>query len=159
TSALALPVFAFSPDLNRVAMKSGVDASSSGHAAAMKLVDMASGTELWNSAQALDGQPVGLAFSSDGRRLAAASSLGYVSIRDAARGQGARAPWGMVDPIMSVAWSPDNRWLATAGTMSVRLWDVEAGEPVREIDLRIESMERMIATFQGLRDQLKKGSE
>ncbi len=73
-----------------------------------------------------------LSWSADGKQIAG-SSDGFITIWDALTGkQLQRLTSGMMsERIQSIAWSPDDRWLA-AGTYSGRiyLWDMQRNIPV-----------------------------
>src|SRR5262249_25012661 len=67
-----------------------------------------------------------LAFSPDGRRLAAGSYDGdAIKIWDLTTGQQARLLSGQA-PVSAIAVSPDSRWLRTASDSSVNLWDLQS---------------------------------
>lgn len=90
-----------------------------------------------------------LAFSPDGRWLASAcggesialagrSLERSVRLWDITTGREARDFTGHNDGILSVAFSPDGRLLASAGEDgTIRLWDVTSGREIRRMDVKI----------------------
>jgi serine/threonine-protein kinase len=72
----------------------------------------------------------GVAYSSDGRRLASAGGDQTVRVWDAAGGQELLALKGHTGQVWGVAFSPDGRRLASAGTQdgTVRVWDAAGGQ-------------------------------
>jgi WD40 repeat protein len=65
-----------------------------------------------------------LAFSPDGRWLAAAGSGGPVRVWDLSRGRALHSVVGRGVRAQSLAFSPDGRWLATGGQDgALRIWD------------------------------------
>jgi serine/threonine protein kinase/WD40 repeat protein len=77
---------------------------------------------------------VKLAFSPDGRHLAAAGVDGRVRVLDAATGHLVRQLTGPVGPLRDVAFNATGKLLAAAGdTPEVRIWDLTTGDVVRTI--------------------------
>lgn len=68
----------------------------------------------------------GLAFSPDGKRLAAACSDGEVRVYDAATGKMVESAKEHKESVFSVAYSPDGKKLLTVGKDAIKVWDVEA---------------------------------
>jgi WD40 repeat protein len=69
-----------------------------------------------------------LAYSPDGKRLAAAAANGPVLILSAQTGMRVHALSGHGLGTLTVAWSPDGRWLATGGQDGkARIWEAETG--------------------------------
>jgi WD40 repeat protein/serine/threonine protein kinase len=120
----------FSPDGQSIAVAWHV--RSGGRNSCVQLYD-ARGTLRWTSAT-IGAQVTKLAFSSDGRWLAAAARDGRARVLDAQTGQQVHKLSGFVGALHDVAFHPDGKRLATVGdTPEVRLWDLESGELLQTI--------------------------
>jgi WD40 repeat protein len=87
---------------------------------------------------------IGVAWSPDGSRLAAASVGGPVTVFDAATGKPVHELKGHGFGTTAVAWQPGGSLLATAGQDGkVRLWDTTAGTEVKAIDGGAAWVERL----------------
>ena len=76
------------------------------------------------------GQPIlGLAFSGDSRLLAGASSDNTIIVWDLARRELRYAPLQGHDAVEDVVFSPTGKKLASLGSGTVRVWDLEATKP------------------------------
>jgi WD40 repeat protein/tRNA A-37 threonylcarbamoyl transferase component Bud32 len=74
-----------------------------------------------------------VAFSHDGKRLAS-TGYGEVKIWDAATGRGTLTLEGHGDSVASVAFSPDDRWLASASwDGTVKVWEAATGRETRTL--------------------------
>jgi RNA polymerase sigma factor (sigma-70 family) len=86
-----------------------------------------------------EGEAGSLAFSPDGKILAARSQDGTIVLWDAPTGkelQRFRGPPGLLDSGSLIAFSPDSRILAAPADAShVSLWEVAKGKPVRSFAL------------------------
>ena len=78
---------------------------------------------------------IDLAWSPDGRYIAAASVLGPVTIFEGRRQEVIHAFEGHEFGTMSIAWRPDSKVLASAGQDGkIRLWDMTSGEATHSLD-------------------------
>ncbi len=75
-----------------------------------------------------------MAFSPDGRKLAAVGDLGILHVWDAATGEELIAPVSETSGYRAVAFSQDGERVYTGGQdSSVRIWDVASGENLRNL--------------------------
>lgn len=72
-----------------------------------------------------------LAVRPDGKKLATSGHDGIVRIWDAEAGSFERALVGHEARVTGLAWSPDGKYLASAGYYTARVWDGATGLPVR----------------------------
>ena len=78
---------------------------------------------------------IDLAWSPDGKYVAAASVLGPVTIFEGHRRAVIHAFEGHEFGTMSIAWRPDSKVLASAGQDGkIRLWDMTSGEATHSLD-------------------------
>ena len=122
---------AFSPDGTRIAT-SGDDKS-------IRLWNAETGEQLWCAA---DAAPAGrLAFSPDGRHLAVGrhdgEGPGEVTIRATDDGAVVSALEGHAGRPVSVSYSPDGKWLASASAGEVVVWN--AGQGSEQFRLRVDT--------------------
>jgi WD40 repeat protein len=76
-----------------------------------------------------------VAFTPDGRTLAAGCGNGTVMLWDTASGSEIRMLDGHSGSVSSVAFSPDSRILASgSGDTSVKLWNVESGSEIQTLE-------------------------
>jgi WD40 repeat protein len=96
-------------------------------------------TRLWNTRDWSElsfgrtARSYSLAFTSDSRLLAVASDYGNVDVWDMQIGQKLPVKITHKEGAFAVAFSPDDRYLATAGSEAIHLWDVSAWPLSRQI--------------------------
>ncbi len=127
----------FSPDGKRLGALTGHGVSEAGNSPG-EITE--SGVRFWDLATRAELAPLRLplrsarvvAFSPDGRRLAAGGDDPKVVIVDANSGELLAELSGFTGRIQSVVFSPDGRQILTAGQdPTLRLWDSETGRLVR----------------------------
>jgi WD40 repeat protein/predicted Ser/Thr protein kinase len=118
---------ALSPDRTRVA----VGLNTEDGQCRIGIFDTSSGEERANWAADLEGQIIALAFSPDGRRLAAGGDDHVIHIWDAVTGKPLTQCRGHTSKVLSIAFRQDGRRLVTgAHDGTVRQWDARTGRPV-----------------------------
>jgi len=75
-----------------------------------------------------------VAFSPDGRRLVSASRDRDAILWDVVSGKPLRVLRAHFGPVADAEFSPDGRWIVTAGPRSVGLWKASTGELVRLLE-------------------------
>lgn len=86
--------------------------------------------------QGLDGEPLSLAASRDGRLIAAGSRTGAIVLWDSATGQARQTMRGELATVTTVAISDDGALLAAAGPPAqpqVEVWDVATGRRLQSL--------------------------
>ncbi len=129
----------FSPDGRLLATLVAMDSQ-------VKLWEVATGRELRTLAGStgaglfgMSGGFYSIAFSRDGRQIAAGGYDGSIKVWDVSTGRETRAMGGTADggskvPIFQLAFGPDNRTLVATG-LGVSFWDVSTGQRVRSLDM------------------------
>jgi WD40 repeat protein len=69
-----------------------------------------------------------VAFNPDATKLASGSNDNTVKIWDLANGREIRTYRAHKDKVAALAWSPDGKWIASAGGNEIHLWDPESGK-------------------------------
>ena len=98
----------------------------------IRVVDLASGKELW-TAQAADENVTALAFSADGKKLASGAGFVESAVRlwDVATGREFARLEGHRTYVRSLVFWPDGETLASAsGDQTIHLWDMSSLSPV-----------------------------
>ena len=99
--------------------------------------DMPAGTRRWVGQTQQPTRIRRVAWSPDGTRLGGGGSDGCVYVWDATDGTLLLRLVGHKGAVMSVAWSPDGNWLASAGGGSeggeLFVWEAHSGERVRTL--------------------------
>jgi eukaryotic-like serine/threonine-protein kinase len=132
----------FSPDGNRIAIS--LQYYSFNQPEEIKVVDLLTRRELWSSrGQRLSvSDPATtnwvvsyhIAFSPDGRRVAAPSGDNTVRVRDAETGREVLLLVGHGSRVTDVVFSPDGQRIASADyDSSIRVWDSNSGEQLAEL--------------------------
>ena len=98
---------------------------------------------LWGDIPRNSWRVLDLAFSPDGRVLAASCQAGEVKVFDPANGQELARLEGGPDPVPCLAFSPDSRLLATACGDQIRLWAAGTYRLVRTITGRHEPIQAL----------------
>ena len=93
----------------------------------IRLFDTTTLTEAGSPLLGTGGQVQALAFSPDGRTLAAATSKGMMTLWDVESRSVRRARFSASQGAVAVSFSADGATLATAGPGGVTLWDVATG--------------------------------
>jgi hypothetical protein len=132
--ASAATVLAVSADGARIATG---EAAVSSSAAFVALRDAATGRQQaaleWPGR--LEAAAADIAFSADGKYLAAASGAGHLAIWETASGKSLHSrPLACIADARALAFSPDGRLLAVAARNQVEIWNVAIGQKVLTLD-------------------------
>jgi WD40 repeat protein len=124
---LRIEALGFSPDGTRLVSTQGET---------LKLWDARTGENLF-TVQAHDSVVGGVAFSSDGTRIATASRDGLAKVWDASTGNELLSLIGDGSPLSGVAFSPDGRQLATAGAFGIRTYSLNIADAMQLAQARL----------------------
>ena len=114
-------VLAFSPDGRTLASTSGTE---------IKLWDTASGA-MTATLTETTSDVYSVAFSLDGKTLAAGNDDGTIELWNVASGANTKTLTGHTDQVWSVAFSPDGKTLASGSKdCTVKLWQVSDGKNI-----------------------------
>jgi WD40 repeat protein/serine/threonine protein kinase len=98
------------------------------------LLDAATGRSLGSLQERRLGPIYSVAFSPDGRYVAAGGWWRMVQIWDLERREPVRSLARHSQPVLAIAFDPTGCFLATAGyDQTVLIWDVQAGEPIQTL--------------------------
>ncbi len=122
----------FSPDSKLLACGGGPPTQEG----ELKLIDVAAGKVTLNVTDKIHSDTVfGVAFSSDGKRLAACGADKFVKVWEVPSGKFLKSFEGHTHHVMGVGFSADDKMLASAGADNVvKIWDYEKGEQARTIN-------------------------
>jgi len=108
----------------------------------VRVWDASSGKELLNLKDN-PGNVWSVAYSPDGKKLASTAGQwdknkkewqGEIKVRDASSGKVLQSFAGHSDEIKRIVYSPDGKWLASAGKdKTIILWDAASGKPVQTL--------------------------
>src|SRR5262249_57813220 len=97
----------------------------------IRLWDMATGRKIGDLLTGHTGPIDSVAFSADGKTLAAGGQNGTVRLWDVANQEPITTLTGHTAPVYSVAFSPGGKTLASGGADgTIRLWNVTNQEPI-----------------------------
>ena len=91
----------------------------------VRVLDVATGREV---ARIRTATPLGAAFSPNGRRIAVVGQNGTGEVVSAATGKKLFSLPSGNESTFDAGWSPDGRWIATAGNPTVRIFDAATGK-------------------------------
>jgi RNA polymerase sigma factor (sigma-70 family) len=79
----------------------------------------------------------GVAFSADGKMLAAGGYGGSILLYDAATGRKLRQLKSLTNQFPTVAFAPDGKTLAAASSRTIQIWNFATGEELRRFDIKV----------------------
>ncbi|HEY7312303.1 MAG TPA: sigma-70 family RNA polymerase sigma factor, partial [Gemmataceae bacterium] len=79
-----------------------------------------------------------VAFSPDGKTLAAGGYSGVILLYDAATGRKLREMSAIANQFPALAFAPDGKTLASAGSKTLQIWDAGTGKELRRFDAEVD---------------------
>ncbi len=79
-----------------------------------------------------------IAYSPDGKTLAARDVNGKIFLFDTATGRKLRRLDTSTNPFFALAFAPDGKILAAAGSQAIQLWDLAAGKELRRFPINVQ---------------------